>query len=203
MHAFARNSHTELFESWRILQTHTLGYFVDRQYFILASTAIVAFGGFTLVLLSAKLGMPYSDVIMAVFFSGSVGAVVNNYFRLSKIAGASEMLQKEIDHPSVAIQMWVSLFLSGILGFIAYGLFLSGLLQGELFPKFDHLESNYLGLADLLATVAPKTNLDAAKALFWAFIAGFSERFIPNALDALVYKAEQATKNDSNEKTGP
>lgn len=166
---------------------------MQRQYILLAMTAFVAFGGLAVVLFSARLGL-YSDVMLAVFFSGSVGAVVNNYFRLAKISTSAEQLKVELERSSVSIQIWVSLFLSGILGFVAYGLFLSGLLQGALFPQFANLESNYGGLTDLLMQVAPKSNLDAAKALFWAFVAGFSERFVPNVLDSLVQKAENIAK---------
>lgn len=88
--------------------------------------------------------------------------------------------------------MYVSLFLSGILGFVAYGLFMSGLLQGELFPKFsDNIDEPYVDLYKFLVSVQPAENSDAAKVIVWAFVAGFSERFIPNVLDSLVSKSEQ------------
>ncbi len=167
---------------------------MERQYMNLAATAIVAFGGFVAVLFAARFQY-YSDVVMAIFFSGSVGAVVNNYFRLSKIASRAKALETDLTRPNITLQIWVSLFLSGILGFVAYGLFLSGMLQGELFPRFNGLDGEYKDLTQLLRMVLPKTNLDAAKALIWAFVAGFSERFVPNVLDSLVLKAETLAKD--------
>jgi hypothetical protein len=168
---------------------------MQRQYVNLALTALVAFGGLVVTLLVAKLCEFRNVFLTALFFSGSVGAVVNNYFRLSKISANPASVETELRQPAVSIQIWVSLFLSGILGFVAYGLFLSGLLQGELFPKFNELDSAYASFGDLLDDVSPKTNLDASKALLWAFVAGFSERFIPNILDSLVLKAEADTNS--------
>ncbi len=162
---------------------------MERQYLHLSATAFVAFGGLLAVLVFAKFQL-YANIMTAVFFAGSVGAVVNNYFRLSRIATHSEAVEADLQRNSVTVQLYVSLFLSGILGFVAYGLFLSGLLQGELFPKFSNLDCKYSSLKELLTSVAPEKNGDAAKALFWAFIAGFSERFIPNILDSIVAKAE-------------
>lgn len=168
---------------------------MNRQYVWLTGTALVAFGGFTGVLIAARNDI-HTDVMMAVFFAGSVGAVVNNYYRLAKLSTSAEKLQTELERSSIIIQIAVSPFLSGIIGFVAYGLFLSGLLQGELFPKFTCLEGGYQGIGDLLEHVAPASNLDAAKALMWSFVAGFSERFVPNVLDSLVLKAERLEKSN-------
>jgi hypothetical protein len=123
---------------------------MHRQYVNLALTALVAFGGLVAALLVAKLGYFSNVFLTAIFFSGSVGAVVNNYFRLSKISANPAPVATELLQPAVSIQIWVSLFLSGILGFVAYGLFLSGLLQGELFPKFNNIEGAYASFGNLL-----------------------------------------------------
>ena len=85
----------------------------------------------------------------------------------------------------IVTQFYVSLLFSGILGFIAYGLFASSLLQGTCFPSSKHMEHPMSPWQTLLTLASPATNLDAAKAVIWAFIAGFSERFVPNAIDAL------------------
>lgn len=162
---------------------------MERQYLHLATTAFIAFGGLISVLLLASYEL-YSNILTAVFFAGSAGAVVNNYFRLSRIAAQPESSAAELQRGAVTLQIYVSLFLSGILGFVAYGLFLSGLLQGELFPKFANISGPYVSLEQMLNEMSPEKNIDAAKALFWAFVAGFSERFIPNILDAIVIKAE-------------
>lgn len=45
-------------------------------------------------------------------------------------------------------------------------------------------------MSDFLTVVKPATNLDIGKMLIWAFVAGFSERLIPNVLDRLARQAE-------------
>jgi hypothetical protein len=166
---------------------------MQRQYVNLAFTALVAFGGLAVALMVAS---HYQKGFLTVlFFSGTIGAVVNNYFRLSKLSENPAPVATELLQTSVSIQIWVSLFLSGILGFVAYGLFLSGLLRGEFFPEFKKLEIEFKTLGEFLSKVSPETNLDASKALLWAFVAGFSERFIPNILDSLVLKSEAQTNS--------
>lgn len=160
---------------------------MERYYIHLAICGLISFGGLALVLLLQ--GLPLiSNIMTAIFFAGSVGAVINNYYRLARLQENDAI--NTITHPRVIVtQFYVSLLFSGILGFIAYGLFASRLLQGDLFPTFKQMEHPYLSIHYLLTLVSPETNLDAAKAIIWAFIAGFSERFVPNAIDALTKAA--------------
>jgi len=46
-----------------------------------------------------------------------------------------------------------------------------------------------------------KSGADSAKAIVWAFIAGFSEQFVPNILDKLAQQGESAV--DSREAAEP
>ena len=75
-----------------------------------------------------------SNIMTAIFFAGSVGAVINNYYRLARLHDSGAIAH--ISQPRVIVtQFYVSLLFSGILGFIAYGLFASSLLQGTCFPS--------------------------------------------------------------------
>ncbi|MGN5138005.1 hypothetical protein ACTG15_07585 [Aeromonas sp. 164P] len=160
---------------------------MDRYYKHLAICGLISFGSLALILLLQTIPL-ISNIMTAIFFAGSVGAVINNYYRLARLYDSGAIAH--ISQPRVIVtQFYVSLLFSGILGFIAYGLFASSLLQGGLFPKFKHMEHPYVSLQLLLAMASPATNLDAAKAIIWAFIAGFSERFVPNAIDALTKAA--------------
>jgi len=158
---------------------------MTRLYWHLLLGAVIAFGGLTAVLLMARFGI-YGEVMTLIFCSGAVGGVVNNYFRLAKLTEVEG--DQKSSTPLMITQMYVSMVIAGILAFVAYGLFLSGLVQGSLFPAFENTTQPYGGLGAMLLGLAPKTNIDAAKAILWGFIAGFSERFVPNIIDSIIVK---------------
>jgi len=161
---------------------------MTRLYWHLMAGAVIAFGGLAGMLFAARFGM-YSDVVTLIFLAGAVGAVVNNYYRLAKLSESESAFQAASQSKMVIIQMYVSILIAGILALVAYGLFLSGLIGGSLFPTFVGAEGPYKDVSSMLVNLGPKTDIDAAKSILWAFIAGFSERFVPNIIDALIAKA--------------
>ena len=87
--------------------------------------------------------------------------------------------------------------LFGLIGaLIFYCVIRSGLLSGTVFPKLETLK-----LGDLFAKVAPTARssetdpaINLAKLLVWSFIAGFSERLVPQTLSATEARAAQPTE---------
>lgn len=161
---------------------------LTKLYWHLAISGLIAFGGCAAALFAARMGAD-TDILLLVFCAGSVGAVINNYHRLAKLSAEDKVVIEALDGTVFTMQIYVSVLIAGVLGFVIYGLFLSGLLQGDLFPKFKSADAEFTSLFDLLDTVTPKQNVDTAKAIVWAFIAGFSERLVPNVLDRLVNQA--------------
>jgi hypothetical protein len=68
---------------------------------------------------------------------------------------------------------------------VLWMLFVSTLVSGELFPAFTNVDQTFAGMDGFLAEIDPSTNADAAKLMVWSFIAGYSERFVPNLVQSL------------------
>ena len=77
--------------------------------------------------------------------------------------------------------------LVGMIGAIMlYLIFAAGLLKGDLFPEFScTAEGACNDFHGFVANWSPKGPAANAKAIVWGFIAGFSERFVPDILNRL------------------
>ena len=101
-------------------------------------------------------------------------------------------------------------FVGAVLAGILYLLFLSGLLAGELFPKFsfnpDSKDGAFGGLFSKasenakdyakdgafggLFSKASENAKDYAKLFFWSFVAGYSEQFVTNIIGRFERKTD-------------
>jgi hypothetical protein len=85
---------------------------------------------------------------------------------------------------------------------VLYITFAAGLLEGALFPKFACKLMDEKGASlvpdacrtfgTAISDFGPATAVDYAKALIWAFIAGFAERLVPDALQTFAAKVEKS-----------
>jgi hypothetical protein len=128
---------------------------------------------------------------MAAFVAGVIGGFVGLQRRLKKMSD---------DDLTLLAHSWVYVCLSplvgGILAVVVYVLFISGLLAGDLFPKFipdaGPLAEKPKGLAAIFAIHGEAA--DYAKMMFWSFIAGFSERFATDIISRFETSAAPENK---------
>lgn len=138
---------------------------------------------------------PSTSLWQAVLFAGVLGAGFSVLSRLYSLAWSPRITAQAQDQQALKKGLAISYILSLSEGAIAAGvmylLFTSGLLKGDLFPAFRDPATN-LGTAvrGLLAS-QPATTADMAKLLAWAFIAGFSERLVPDKLSRLAGEATE------------
>lgn len=130
--------------------------------------------------------------VLLLFLCGALGGITNNYLRLREMPVSEKDLLDPLTNKLAILQVYVSPIIAGVFGFILYSLFLAGIVQGSLFPDFSGNDLKFDGVAGLFTNVAPTNNLDAARALLWAFVAGFSERMVPNILDKVAAEGENA-----------
>jgi Flp pilus assembly protein protease CpaA len=127
---------------------------------------------------------------LAIFAVGVVGGVVGLQRRLKQMSD---------DDLTLLANSWVYVCLSpltgGVLAVVTYILFVSGMLQGELFPQFvpDDPSNRNIGLRVLFA-VHCATGADYGKALLWGFVAGFSERFATDIISRFESNATSENK---------
>ncbi|MBI1178420.1 hypothetical protein GC207_13375 [bacterium] len=132
--------------------------------------------------------IPWTTLI---FIAGTVGGVVNNFRRMQKLSLAGAKDSTEMSERLVTIQIYISPFVGGVFAIILYGIFMAGLVQGSLFPSFQSVDESFKTFRGFAALSMPATNADMAKALVWAFIAGFSEGLVPNFISKITSDANR------------
>jgi hypothetical protein len=80
---------------------------------------------------------------------------------------------------------------------VLYLVFMGGIISGGLFPDFPNRAANYVGIRSFVQNVNPGTNADFAKLLMWSFVAGFSEKFVPNLIAKLEGQSRAFAKDNS------
>ena len=126
--------------------------------------------------------------IYLVAIVGTVGGIANNYRKLTAVARTGVTSMDQQAQTLTTLQIYLSPLIGATFAVLLYGVFLSGLLSGDFFPAFgDCAAAGFSGIRGL-TECSPATNADAAKALIWAFIAGFGENFVPNFIDGLAQR---------------
>lgn len=138
-------------------------------------------------------------VLIVVILAGFVGGFVSSLTRLHQFKKffpkeAYDELKK-IHRFKIVVFSLIPPLIGGIAAVVLYGIFAGGMLSGTFFPEFgyvpQHLSSDNNVTSDFINTVAdwrPKEAIDYIKAIVWGFIAGFSERFVPNILEGFTKK---------------
>jgi hypothetical protein len=128
--------------------------------------------------------------------AGVLGALFSSLLRLYDYEDLPKALMGEglgLGHFSLVIYALVPLVVGAIAAAAVYLACMSGLLQGDLFPTFEcHLGKDMCSkLKDWAQEYGPMGPQNYAKAIVWGFIAGFSERFVPDLLQNLAAKAKE------------
>ncbi len=151
----------------------------------------------------AKWGiLPWTTLI---FVAGTVGGVVNSFRRIQSLTLTKARQAGVMAEKLIVIQIYLSPFVGGIFAMVLYVIFMSGFVQGVLFPAFAAVESPFTTFESFAALAMPATNNDMAKALLWAFVAGFTEGLVPNFITKITKEAlpEVPTEETSPEVPEP
>ena len=159
-----------------------------------AITIILVVAAMTVTALLASYGVvPWHALV---FVAGTVGGAVNGFRRIQKLSAAEVHLSSAMTERLVTIQIYLSPFVGGVFAFVLYVIFMSGFVQGSLFPVFASGGEPFKSFREFAALDMPATNADVAKSIVWAFIAGFSEGLVPNFISKIVKDAGQDPQSD-------
>ncbi len=81
------------------------------------------------------------------------------------------------------VYLMLAPMVGGVLAMVLYLIFLAGLLRGDMFPEFVSTATDKTsGFPTIFEQYGKHGFRDYAKLLVWAFIAGYSEKFVTNVL---------------------
>jgi hypothetical protein len=120
-------------------------------------------------------------VSWACFGCGLIGGFVSIQQRLKDVK------DEELDLLS---RSWFQILLipvyGGIFALVLYLAFLGGIVEGALFPRLTipgfGTPPSTQDMKNLFMSTYPTTGVDVAKLIFWSFLAGFSERLVPQII---------------------
>ncbi len=153
------------------------------------STLVIGLGFLALVLYFDVTGRGGVTVLLAVLVAGAGGGFVSSLRRLysfQDIFPRREYVQlfRKMNFYVVAYSLVPAVV--GMIGAVmVYLMFAAGLLRGDLFPEFHCAAGQCDDFHGFVANWSPKDAAANAKAIVWGFIAGFSERFVPDILNRL------------------
>jgi len=139
----------------------------------------------------------FSYLSTLVFISGVIGGFVSLQQRLHRISDEELILLSKSLFAIAVVPIN-----GGIFAYTLMLMFMGKIVQGNLFPTFPDM--NIYDIASFKAWLMyslPINGADMAKLLFWSFVAGFSERFVPRMINATVgsrTKSNMASKNQDN-----
>ena len=125
------------------------------------------------------------------FECGIIGGFVSIQQRLKRVSD---------DELTYLSQSWTAILVvpvfGGVFALVLYILFLSGLVEGPLFPTitippFTKGTPTIADLRRFFTETYPASGSDFAKLAFWCFVAGFSERFVPQIIQRVSDRSEE------------
>ena len=147
-----------------------------------------------------KFGVP---LLLLIMLAGMLGAFFSALTRLYNVDQAGVVLftstvQDLGGGPYLFMYSFVPPIVGAIAAVVLYMIFVADYLHTDLFPAIGCLKDKPCqSIQELMDNYWPKEPQDYGKAMVWAFIAGFSERLVPDILTSLASKAETQVKKKS------
>jgi hypothetical protein len=162
-------------------------------YGAVALVGVLAFG----LLASYAIAKWEPPLLILVTLSGMLGAFFSALTRLYNVDQLSIALisptVSELEGRYLLMYSLVPPMIGAIASVVLYVAFLGGIVGGGIFPEMvcKSKAGECSSLISVLNDYGPEGPQDYGKTLIWAFVAGFSERLVPDLLQSLVAKSQK------------
>ena len=151
---------------------------ITKKLVIFTLGIVIAVIVITYALSATEEGQQTPILALAVFTCGLLGGFVSIQQRLPKIS---------IEEMRTLTKSWLSITLipinGGIFAIVLMLMFMGGIIEGVLFPGYPDIKIDSTGdFYTWVNNTYPTSGKEIAKLLFWSFVAGFSERFVPQVI---------------------
>ncbi len=139
-------------------------------------------------------------VFQLALLAGAIGGTMSLIQRVQSLPEADPLLFRLSGVTTVIQTLIVPPLTGSIFAGLLFLIFASGVLSGDVFPKFVVSPPNPKGV-DFNAfffQTAPDSGKSYALVMVWSFIAGFLERFVPDTIDRLTAQRSTGKKSSSS-----
>lgn len=143
-----------------------------------------------LSLLKYDKGEEGASVLIVVMTAGILGSLVSILIRV--ISTEETITKEDFNGLTTSGKFYfisyalIPPLIGAISAVVLYLIFAGEMIAGSLFPVFhcELGEDKCTSFDQFVSNYSPKGSINYAKAIVWGFIAGFSERLLPNILDS-------------------
>jgi hypothetical protein len=157
-------------------------------YFVLAFILLLVLGGHGDDTTSAAIAPQYSYHLLLAFFCGIFGGAVSTIQRIQAMPTNSSALTNVTALQGVHIALVSSPLIGGVSAGLLFFLCAGGELPSSIFPSIANWSTTPAYDLHVFSDFGAEKAIDAAKLVVWSFIAGFSERFIPDTVSRFTAK---------------
>lgn len=142
---------------------------------------IVAVSAIFLVFRSTQQNVDPLPLSWFIIGAAVFGSIANQPYRTDNATQSADLAGYILWKAGVAV----------VFAMLLHLVFMAGLLEGPLFPKYSRSGDAFEDMAKFVQIVDPQTYADAAKSVVWSFMAGYSEKFVPNLIAQLADRASK------------
>jgi hypothetical protein len=128
--------------------------------------------------------------LLILMLAGSLGGFMSLLQRIQNTPTGGDPLISILEVQNGEFSLYLAPVSGAVFAVLLYLIFLGGLVSGVIFP--EHLTHFHLWWGPVQWDGPPPETADYAKLVVWSFIAGFAERLVPDTLDRLVKRAQDA-----------